>query len=245
MGCEVQIHEKTDKRGTWAYHCLDGWYLHTSHDHYRVHNCHVKSTKAERHSDTVHFHHKSITNPALTPHDKLMLALANCKAALIGLASSPADQQAHDLQQLIQLTETNLQRVSSTDPASADTARPRVPSSVHSPEPRQHIVTPPTTVPRAAPLPASDALEMRPHLFSYHHNHLLSAHVRVFNKPPDNLLLLHYLHELARRESLRDPLPHLPLDAPLACAHVTKPMQSRISLSISRNAPVVSKLCLY
>ncbi|KAL7502426.1 hypothetical protein ACHAXN_000718 [Cyclotella atomus] len=27
MGCEVQVHEKTDKRGTWAYHSVDGWYL--------------------------------------------------------------------------------------------------------------------------------------------------------------------------------------------------------------------------
>ena len=24
MGCAVQIHEKTDKRGTWAYHSVDG-----------------------------------------------------------------------------------------------------------------------------------------------------------------------------------------------------------------------------
>jgi hypothetical protein len=27
MGCEVQVHEKTDKRGSWAYHSVDGWYL--------------------------------------------------------------------------------------------------------------------------------------------------------------------------------------------------------------------------
>jgi hypothetical protein len=25
MGCEAQVHEKTDKRGTWAYHSVDGW----------------------------------------------------------------------------------------------------------------------------------------------------------------------------------------------------------------------------
>ena len=30
MGCEAQVHEKTDKSGTWAYHSLDGWYLATS-----------------------------------------------------------------------------------------------------------------------------------------------------------------------------------------------------------------------
>ena len=37
MGCEVQVHEKTDKRGTWAYHSVDGWYLATSPEHYRTH----------------------------------------------------------------------------------------------------------------------------------------------------------------------------------------------------------------
>eukprot|EP00804_Cyclotella_cryptica_P003418 CCRYP_018558-RA/>CCRYP_018558-RA protein AED:0.36 eAED:0.21 QI:0/0/0/1/1/0.83/6/0/1396 len=65
MGCAVQVHEKADKRGTWASHCIDGWYLNTSAEHYRVHNCHIKSTKAERLSDTVHFKHKDITNPSL------------------------------------------------------------------------------------------------------------------------------------------------------------------------------------
>ena len=29
MGCEAQVHEKTDKRGMWAYHSVDGWYLAT------------------------------------------------------------------------------------------------------------------------------------------------------------------------------------------------------------------------
>ncbi len=29
MGCNAQVHEKTDKRGTWAFHLVDGWYLFT------------------------------------------------------------------------------------------------------------------------------------------------------------------------------------------------------------------------
>jgi hypothetical protein len=24
MGCEAQVHEKTNKRGTWAYHLVNG-----------------------------------------------------------------------------------------------------------------------------------------------------------------------------------------------------------------------------
>ncbi len=30
MGCEEQIHKRTNKQGTWAYHSIDGWYLFTS-----------------------------------------------------------------------------------------------------------------------------------------------------------------------------------------------------------------------
>ena len=45
MGISVQVHEKTDKRGTWAYHTVDGWYLATSPENYQTHRCHIKSTK--------------------------------------------------------------------------------------------------------------------------------------------------------------------------------------------------------
>ena len=51
MGCAVQVHEKTDKRGTLAYKSVDGWYLATSPEHYRTHLCHIKSTKGERFTD--------------------------------------------------------------------------------------------------------------------------------------------------------------------------------------------------
>ena len=33
MGCAVQVHEKTDKWGTWAYHSVNEWYLSTSPKH--------------------------------------------------------------------------------------------------------------------------------------------------------------------------------------------------------------------
>ncbi len=55
MGCEAQVHEKTNKRGTWAYHLVDGWYLFTSPKQYCTHNCHIKHTKSKQLSDTVQF----------------------------------------------------------------------------------------------------------------------------------------------------------------------------------------------
>jgi hypothetical protein len=49
-----------------------------------MHCCHVKLTNSERLSDTVHFHHKEITNPSITPADKLMQSIADCKRAILG-----------------------------------------------------------------------------------------------------------------------------------------------------------------
>ena len=89
MGCAAQIHEKTDKRGTWSYHSVDGWYLSTSSEHYRTHNCYVKSTRSERLSDTVQLQHKSITNPAISHADKIMAAIADCHKAVKNMGALP------------------------------------------------------------------------------------------------------------------------------------------------------------
>ncbi|KAL7482004.1 hypothetical protein ACHAW6_007690, partial [Cyclotella cf. meneghiniana] len=47
MGCNAQVHEKADSRGTWGFHSVDGWCLNTSPEHYRTHRCHIKSTNRE------------------------------------------------------------------------------------------------------------------------------------------------------------------------------------------------------
>ncbi len=104
------MHEKTNKRGTWAYHLVDGWYLFTPPEHYPTHNCHIKHTKSEQLSDTVQFQHKRITNPTITHADKVMHALANCVKALHGMTSSIRNSQAaQDLQQIIDATQAHVQ----------------------------------------------------------------------------------------------------------------------------------------
>ena len=111
--------KKTDKRGTWSYHSVDGWYLSTSPEHYRVHNCYVKTTQAERLTDTIQFKHKNITNPTISAHDKIMQALANCKATLKGMMNENPNQQMEELQTIVnnahahlnQRKETNLHQV--------------------------------------------------------------------------------------------------------------------------------------
>jgi hypothetical protein len=103
------VHEKTDKRGTWAYHSVDGWYLFTSPEHIRTHNCHIKHTKSERLSDTVQFQHKRITNPTITHANKVMHALADCVKALHGMTSGARNSQAaQDLQRIIDATKAHV-----------------------------------------------------------------------------------------------------------------------------------------
>ncbi len=102
MGCAVQVHEKTDKPGTWAYHSVDGWYLSTSHEHYRTHRCHIKTTKSERVSDTVNFSHKQITRPTITHADKVMNAIADCAKAINDITSFNGTEE---MRQLVELTE--------------------------------------------------------------------------------------------------------------------------------------------
>jgi hypothetical protein len=94
MGCEAQVHEKIDKHGTWAYHLVNRWYLFTSPEHYRTHNCHIKHTKYERLSNTVQFQHKCITNPSITHADKVMHALAECIKAIQGMTGKARNSQA-------------------------------------------------------------------------------------------------------------------------------------------------------
>ena len=82
MGISVQVHENTDKRGTWAYHTVDGWYLATLPEHYRTHRCHIKFTNRKLFIDTIHFNHKNLTRTTITHADKLMAAISDCARAI-------------------------------------------------------------------------------------------------------------------------------------------------------------------
>ena len=102
MGREVQVHEKTYKRGTWAYHSVDGWYMSTSPEHYHTHLCHIKTTNSERITNTAQFSHKIITKPTITHADKIMAAIADCAKYIKNMGSNNG---ADEMNQLLQPTE--------------------------------------------------------------------------------------------------------------------------------------------
>ena len=101
LGCNVQVHEKADKSGTWAFHSVDGWYVQTSPEHYRTHKCHIKATNSDRLSDTVQFQHKRITNPSVSPKDKLINAIAACQQALNDATNDTSNNEINMLRSIL------------------------------------------------------------------------------------------------------------------------------------------------
>ena len=66
------------------------------------------STKSDRFSNTVHFQHKHITNPVVSPHNKVMKAIADCSNAIKGLYHTQPSTELRDLQQLLDNTTPTL-----------------------------------------------------------------------------------------------------------------------------------------
>ena len=81
LGCNVQIHELTNRQRMWDAHSLNGWYLGTSskHDYYKK-IC--QKTCSEQISDTAFFQHQYISQPAYTPEDQIIKSIGDLKSAL-------------------------------------------------------------------------------------------------------------------------------------------------------------------
>ena len=156
MGCAVQIHERSEKRGSWAMNSVDGWYLRTSDEHYRCHEVYVKRTRGVRISDTVHFKHRHITNPTLTPEDTIVRALTDLTEALRERRNTKGEIEYEALQKFDELLNNiPLPQTPSTQPtptprrvtfdvtATPEVEMPPIPRvRIETQTPRVHIETP-------------------------------------------------------------------------------------------------------
>ncbi len=100
MGCAKQLHESSERRGTWADNSIDGWYLQTSPEHYQCYKIYVKQTKSKRISDTVYFKTKYITQPTLTLADAIIKAPNDLTQALKGKNNMKGLEQIEALRKL-------------------------------------------------------------------------------------------------------------------------------------------------
>jgi len=82
IGMQALVHDKPQRRRTFAQHCSKGWVLATSPEHYRCWKVWTKTTRTTRISGTMFFKHKYITNPTVTPADTIIAAASNLADAL-------------------------------------------------------------------------------------------------------------------------------------------------------------------
>ncbi|KAL7488865.1 hypothetical protein ACHAW6_014730 [Cyclotella cf. meneghiniana] len=105
MGCNVQVHKKvapsTPGLSTW---------LTDAPKHYQTHKCHIKHTNSECFSNTVKFQHKRITNPSISPADKIMRAILSCIHAICGLPDSKSNNNLQQLHSILHDTTINQQQ---------------------------------------------------------------------------------------------------------------------------------------
>ena len=101
IGMETPVHEKPKRRGTFAEHCSIGYVLGTAFENYCLLKMWMKATRATQISATVFHKHKYITNPGVTPEDRVMTTAGKLMAELKGrMANNLRETELKQLEQL-------------------------------------------------------------------------------------------------------------------------------------------------
>ena len=77
ISMESLVHEKPNRRKTFAAHCRKGYILGTSFEHYQAWMIWMINTCATQVSETVFHKHKYLSNPTATPADAIISAAGN------------------------------------------------------------------------------------------------------------------------------------------------------------------------
>ena len=85
---EAMVHDKPHKRQTFAEHCSKAYVLGTSTEHYRCWKFWTISTQSTRISGTAFFKHKYLTNPGITPEDRIIAAATRLTNAIQGTTTT-------------------------------------------------------------------------------------------------------------------------------------------------------------
>ena len=71
LGCDIIAHRKTGTRNSWDFRGAAGWYVGVALQHYRCHTIVAKATRSVQISDTFEFRHHHLTQPEVTPMDRI------------------------------------------------------------------------------------------------------------------------------------------------------------------------------
>ena len=72
LGCDIIAHKKTGTRHSWDFSGAAVWYVGVALQHYRCHKIVAKATHAAQISDTVEYRHHHLTQPTVTPMDRIV-----------------------------------------------------------------------------------------------------------------------------------------------------------------------------
>ena len=78
LGCNIIAHRKKWTRNSWDFRGAAGWYVGVALQHYRCHTIVEKNTRAVQISDTVELRHHHLTQPEVTPMDRIVHGVNHC-----------------------------------------------------------------------------------------------------------------------------------------------------------------------
>ena len=129
LGCATQCFVGPTQRLTFGAHSMDSWYIGTSTEHYRCQRVLMKETRAVRITDTIMFHHKHITNPAVSKADAITSAAATLTETI--KANMATDLKSVDMKELERLAKIFEEAAKSVSEKAA--SQPRVATAQSTP----------------------------------------------------------------------------------------------------------------
>ena len=100
LGINVIVHANPRRCKSWDFRGKDGWSVGVSLKHYRCQLVTLKLSKSMVISDTTEFRHHQITQPTVTPADRVTHGLQQLVSALQVGTSSRSIEQLHAIQSL-------------------------------------------------------------------------------------------------------------------------------------------------
>ena len=100
LGCRIIIHKKPSVRNSWDIRWKDGWSLGCPLEHYRRQRVAPKDTKAVQVSDTLEYCHHYLTQPTLTPEDRVLHVLQTLTCAIEEAPIQMCDEQLRKISAL-------------------------------------------------------------------------------------------------------------------------------------------------
>ena len=100
LGSRVIAHNKPSTRNSWDYRGEEGYSVGVSMQHYRSQRYANARTHSVKTTDTVEFRHHNVTQPDLTPADRLHHGVQALTKALEGAPASAADVQLEAIERL-------------------------------------------------------------------------------------------------------------------------------------------------